>query len=344
MGNIIYNLTNFVNSFCSNMTTLPWQQAHWAHLHSYIAQQRIPQALLITGSKGVGKLQLAEQFANALLCEQPLADSHACGHCHSCLLLEAHTHPDFMQLQPEEGKTVIAIDQIRNLITKLTLKPQFDRYRVVILNPADKMNNAAANAFLKCLEEPNERTVLVLISDRQGKLPATILSRCQKLAITMPDKITVSNWLKTQGVQEDAGVLLGLAQGAPLLALSYAKDGKVTLRNECFKQWLAVAKRQSHPVIIAEQWLKLPETALLFWLTSWVVDLIKCTYQSRAEHLYNSDLHTPLHDLTQHLTLKGLYQLYDLLLLSRQRLDSTINKQSLFEEILIQWSELNRSQ
>ena len=325
------------------MTTLPWQQAQWTHLHSYIVQQRIPQALLITGNKGVGKLQLAEQFAAALLCEQPQIDSHACGHCHSCLLLKAQTHPDFMLVEPEEGKTTIAIDQIRSLITKLTLKPQFDRYRVVILNPADKINNAAANAFLKCLEEPNERTILILVSDRQSKLPATILSRCQKLAIAMPDKATVLTWLKAQKIQQDASVLLGLAQGAPLLALSYAKDETLTQRNECFKQWLAVAKRQTHPVLIAEQWLKLPETALLFWLTSWVIDLIKARYQNHAEHLYNSDLQSSLQSLTQRLDLKGLYQLYDLLLLSRGRLESTINKQSLFEEILIQWSELNRS-
>lgn len=326
------------------MTTLPWQQAHWTHLNSYIQQQRIPQALLITGSKGLGKLRLAEQFATALLCEQVQADGQACGHCHSCLLLQAQTHPDFMLVQPEEGKTTIAIDQIRSLITKLNLKPQFERYRVVILNPADKMNNASANAFLKCLEEPNERTVIVLISDRQSKLPATILSRCQKLAMTQPDKAMVLNWLRTQGIQDDAGVLLALAQGAPLLALDYAKLGFVALRNDCFQQWLAVAKQQTHPILIAEQWLKLPEaTPLLFWLSSWVIDLIKCAYHSHADTLYNADLYASLQNLTQSLELKDLYQLHDLLLLSRVRLETQINKQSLLEEILILWSELNRS-
>jgi DNA polymerase-3 subunit delta' len=326
------------------MITLPWQQAHWTHLNSYIQQQRIPQALLITGNKGLGKLQLAEQFAAALLCEQVQANAQSCGHCPSCLLLKAQTHPDFMLVQVEEGKTTIAIDQIRSLISKLTLKPQFESYRVVILNPADKLNNAAANAFLKCLEEPNERTVIVLISDKPGKLPATIRSRCQKLVITQPDKMMVLNWLQTQGIQEDAAVLLALSRGAPLLALDYAKQGFVALRNDCFQQWLAVAKHQTHPILIAEQWLKLPEaTPLLFWLSSWVVDLIKCTYQSRADNLYNLDLYPLLQNMAQSLDLKGLYSLYDSLLLSRERLETQINKQSLFEEILIQWSELNRS-
>ena len=325
------------------MTTLPWQQAHWAHLHSYIVQQRIPQALLITGSKGLGKQQLAERFVYALLCEQVQDNGHGCGRCHSCLLLNAQTHPDFMLVQPDEGKTGIAIDQIRGLITKLALKPQFERYRVVILNPADKMNNAAANAFLKCLEEPNERTVLVLVSDKQHKLPATIRSRCQQVVINQPDKTLAFDWLRTQNIGADAKVLLALAQGAPLLALDYAKQGVLAQRNDCFQQWQQVAARRIHPIFVAEQWLKLPETMLLFWLNSWVIDLIKCAHHSRAEHLYNPDLHTSLQRLAQTLPLLGLYQLYDLLLLSRVRLETQVNKQSLLEEILIQWSELNRS-
>jgi DNA polymerase-3 subunit delta' len=325
------------------MLTLPWQHAHWTHLHSYIRQQRIPQALLITGSKGLGKQQLAEQFAYALLCEQVQDDGHSCGVCHSCLLLNAKTHPDFMVVQPDEGKTGIAIDQIRSLITKLALKPQFERYRVVILNPADKMNNAAANAFLKCLEEPNERTVLILVSDKPHKLPATIRSRCQQIVINQPDKTRVLDWLHTQNIGADAQVLLALAQGAPLLALDYAKQGVLAQRNECFKQWQQIAARKIHPILVAEQWLKLPESALLLWLSSWVVDLIKCAYHSRAEHLYNPDLYSTLQTLSQKLAVQDLYQLYDLLLLSRVRLETQINKQSLFEEILIQWSELHRS-
>jgi len=114
------------------------------------------------------------------------------------------------------------------------------------------------------LERTHERTILILVSDRQSKLPATILSRCQKLAIAMPDKATVLTWLKAQKIQQDASVLLGLAQGAPLLALSYAKDETLTQRNECLKQWLAVAKRQTHPVLIANNGLSTPKPRYYF--------------------------------------------------------------------------------
>ncbi|HEY8157701.1 MAG TPA: DNA polymerase III subunit delta' [Methylobacter sp.] len=326
---------------------MPWQQPLWEHLCSYIEQKRIPQALLITGNKGLGKQQLASQFAIALLCAAPKTNVMACGFCSSCLLVNAETHPDFIQVQPEEAGKGITIGQIRSLITRLTLKPQFETHRVVIINPADKMNNAAANAFLKCLEEPTERTVIILITEKPSKLPATIISRCQKLAIASPDKQTVADWL-AKTLQSDAAdkklyCNISLAQGAPLLALDYANDGTLTLRNECFKAWMAIAKWHESPVIVAEDWNKLPASPLIFWMTSWIIDLIKCFYHSEVENLYNPDLNEQLQELSQQLELKGLYKLYDLLLIGRQRLDTQINKQLLLEEILIQWHELNRS-
>jgi DNA polymerase-3 subunit delta' len=327
---------------------LPWQQHQWQHLYGYIEQKRIPQSLLITGNKGLGKQQIASQFAAALLCTAPQANGMACGLCSSCLLVNAETHPDFIQVQPEEPGKGISIGQIRSLITRLTLKPQYETTRVVIINPADKMNNAAANAFLKCLEEPAERTAILLVSEKPSKLPATIISRCQKLAIVSPDKQFVADWL-ARTLQIDGatdGKLyanLSLAQGAPLLALEYANEGTITLRNECFKKWLAIAKRHESPVIVAEDWHKLAASPLLFWMTSWIIDLIKCFYHSEAENLYNPDLKEQLQELSQQLELKGLYKLYDLLLTGRQRIDTQINKQLLFEEILIQWHELNWS-
>jgi DNA polymerase-3 subunit delta' len=327
---------------------LPWQQQDWAHLCGYIAQKRIPQALLISGNKGLGKQRLAQQFASSLLCIVPQANGTACGLCCSCVLVNAETHPDFIQIQPEEPGKGITISQIRSLITRLTLKPQFETHRIVIVNPADKMNNAAANAFLKCLEEPTERTLIILISEKPGKLPATIISRCQKLALATPDKQAVVAWL-AKILQCDASANqslhsnVSLAQGAPLLALDYAKDETLIKRNDCFNAWLAIAKQVKSPVIIAEDWHKLPASPLLFWMTSWVIDLIKCFYHTKVENLYNPDLSRQLQELSVQLELKGLYQLYDLLLASRHRLDTQINRQLMFEEILIQWHELNRS-
>jgi DNA polymerase-3 subunit delta' len=257
-------------------------------------------------------------------------------------LLAAETHPDYISIKPEELGKAIGIGQIRSLITRLTLKPQFEAHRVVVINPAEQMNNAAANAFLKCLEEPPERSIILLITDKPAQLPATIISRCQKLTMARPDRETHSAWLRQQNIHDNLDLLYSLSQGAPLLAQSYAHDKMLTLRNQCFKTWVAVAKKQSHPVMVAEDWHKLPEASLLFWITSWIIDLIKCCYQTPALKLYNPDFHEPLQELSQQLELKRIYKLYDLLLISRQRSATPINKQSMFEEILIQWFELTQ--
>ena len=326
------------------MRILPWQQQNWEHLCDYRLQDRVPQALLITGNIGLGKQYLANQFALSLLCAKPQVNGLGCGHCVSCLLLNVETHPDFIRIRPDEPGKAITIGQIRSLVTRLALKPQFESYRVVIINPADLMNNAAANAFLKCLEEPTERTVMLLITDKPAHLPATIISRCQKLAVVKPDKESAGVWLKQQKVETSQGnvfTLLGLAKGSPLLALDYVNDGTLPLRNDCFKAWMDIAKQRRHPAIIAEDWYKLPESPLIFWITSWIIDIIKCCYQIKTGCLYNPDLKESLQELSQQLELKELYKLYDLVLISRQRLNTQINKHTMFEEILIKWFELN---
>ena len=165
------------------MTLLPWQLDLWTQLNDYKKQNRVPQALLINGAKGIGKLNLAELFAMSLLCQKPGSDGLACGNCKPCFLLTADSHPDLIKIYPEEAGKAITIGQIRLLLTQLNLKPQFDSYRVIIIHPAEQLNNAAANAFLKYLEEPTERTIVILVSNDLSIMPATILSRCQKLKL-----------------------------------------------------------------------------------------------------------------------------------------------------------------
>jgi len=112
-------------------------------------------------------------------------------------------------------------------------------------------------------------------------------------------------------------------------------------REQCFKDWLALARQQTHPVIIAEKWLKLSDATLLSWLNSWLSDLIKCKFQLASDYLFNKDLNKSLRELSNRLELKDLYPLYDLVLVSKQRLTTTVNKQCLLEELLNRWTQIN---
>lgn len=316
----------------------PWQDSYWQHLAAYVKQERIPQALLIGGVAGLGKQQLALYFAQYLICLDRQENTF-CGHCASCKLFVANTHPDYILLEPEEPGKTIGIDLVRQLITKLALKPQYSAYRVVLIKPTENMNVSSANAFLKCLEEPPERTVFLLHTEQMQKLPATIISRCQKLLLTAPDADIASFWLQQQGVAEQQRLLLNIAQGAPLQALVYAKENLLEQRLQCFEDWQSIILRHACPVSLAEKWYKLPATQLVHWLISWVEDIIKCHFTVEQSFLTNEDLAKHLHVLAKRLDLFKLYKFYNLLLKGSYRFQTQLNKQLLLEEILITWSQ-----
>ena len=322
----------------------PWLKPSWVQLNNYILQNRVPQALLITGNKGLGKKHLIRHFSKKLLCSAAELNTMACGKCQSCILFDSETHPDYMLIEPEEEGQVIGISVIRTLTEKLALKPQFEGYRVIIISSAESLNESSANAFLKYLEEPTERTCLFLVTERSYKLPATIRSRCQKLEILTPDGRSLQEWWLSQGVEDSAQLLLNLAQGAPLLAKQFADSELLNKRQKCFENWKKFTSSEVNFVVLAEQWVKFERTEinmLLLWMISWVTDLTKLSYHSQAKNLVNVDLVADLQEIAIKLDLKYLYNYYDLLLSCRQKLDTQLNKQLMFEEILIEWSKLN---
>lgn len=328
------------------MTTLyPWQQPAWQTLQAYLAQGRIPQALLVSGPAGIGRRHLLDYYARALLCETPAGDASACGRCHACLLVAAGTHPDYLSVEPDEPGKAIGIDKIRHLIAKLALKPQYDRtYRMVILSPAELLNTASANAFLKCLEEPTERTCLLLLTEQPGRLPATIRSRCQKLYCPLPPKALALEWLAGQGILTDAEPILELARGAPLLAGEYAQRNIAEYRQRYFQDWLAIVRGQGNPLAVAEQWQKGEPVELavaLTWMAQWVADIIRCAHVAEPADAADPDMKNALQALSKRLELQGLYRFYDALLLAKSQLATQMNRQLLVEQLLIRWSQLN---
>ena len=325
---------------------LPWLEATALQLGHYIEQDRIPQALLIVGTKGLGKLLLAENYSRSLLCMDLQVNHSACGQCSACLLFEANTHPDYTLIQPEEKGKVIGVDVIRGLTEKLSLKPHFQQYRIVIITPAEALNNAASNAFLKYLEEPTERTCLILITEKPSHLSATLRSRCQTIFVPMPESNCVSQWLTQQGIIKNQTLLLKLSRNAPLLARQLATDELILeLRVHCFEQWIELSRSNENLLNYAEQWSKFDKDILellIVWLISYLEDMIKLAHDERCSLLVNSDCISALQTCVNSLNLRAVYDYYDVLLQSQKRFDSSLNKQLLLEQLFIQWSQLNR--
>jgi len=208
--------------------------------------ERLPHALLIHGPRGVGKLALAERASQFLLCESPAG--RPCGSCDGCRWFLGGNHPDFRRLEPEalakepppelaeeaparrskQPSIEIKVDQVRELANFLYIGSHRGRLRVAMVHPADDMNENAANALLKGLEEPPAGAVFILVSHRPAQLLPTIRSRCVAIPVPLPPRDAAVEWLSRQGVKE-AQRWLAYAGGAPLRAVEHAAKGAPAL-------------------------------------------------------------------------------------------------------------------
>jgi DNA polymerase-3 subunit delta' len=199
-------------------------------LRRYAAAARRAPGFLFHGEEGIGKEKAARAFAEALICRSPGADG-ACGACPECRLLAGGGHPSLFFVAKPEDKASIPIDKIRELWEELSLKAFSDRPRVVLFLPADDLQLPAANALLKTLEEPPPSTHLLLVAHRLSRLPATILSRCQKIPFSPLSPGTVERVLRSApGVaerypEEALRTAVACCGGSPGRALALLEGG-----------------------------------------------------------------------------------------------------------------------
>ncbi|ORU93754.1 MAG: DNA polymerase III subunit delta' [Cycloclasticus sp. symbiont of Bathymodiolus heckerae] len=313
----------------------PWLRGYWGRLSRYQAQDRLPSAIMLVGSEGLGLLEFATAFAGRTFCLSAQANGLLCGECASCLLFNAGNYPDFFHLDPEEGKASIKIDAIRKLSEALALSSQYAKPRVVVINPATAMLHQAANSLLKTLEEPSENTCLILIADKVSKISATIRSRCQIITIKNIDLSEAENWLKNQGC-EKAKEYLNLANHLPILAYELWQKEALVVRTEVFKDFMSLVKGQLDPLLFAGKCVGLKGFPVLTWLTSWLTDAIKCSNNPEDSWLLNPDLKDDLKVLAETLNLSNIHKLLEKLGQLINLESSQVNQQLLLEDFAIQ--------
>ena len=269
----------------------PWLEAAWQRVLS--TKARPAQALLLAGPRGVGKGALAQAWAQALLCEAPQPDGAACGSCAACHWFETGGHPDFrlVTLQEKAGKegetrlaTAIEVDQAREAVDFVQLSTYRAGFRVVLVDPADSLNLAAANALLKVLEEPPLNTVFVLVSDQPRRLLPTIRSRCTRLDIGLPPVELAQQWLVGQGV-EDASNLLALSGGTPLDAQRWTEGGELDERHAVLEG--LARPDQIDPVTLGERWKAVSPQTWHNVAFKWLGDLLAVKLQGKVQ--FNRD-------------------------------------------------------
>jgi len=185
---------------------------------------RLHHAYLFEGPRGVGKRTVADLLAMAANCEE--ANDRPCGRCRTCHAIAEGTHPDVIRVEvpPDRASGTIPVGAVREVIRQAGYRRYAARWRVVVVDPAEAMQEAAANALLKTLEEPPEGTGFVLVTHNASALLPTIRSRCQRVRLGAVAVREIERWLERRGVEE-AHLLARLSLGCPGRALELAGDG-----------------------------------------------------------------------------------------------------------------------
>ncbi len=323
----------------------PWQQGLWDSLRRLFGEGRLPHALLLAAADGMGKQQLARAFSAWVLCREP-GPQGACGHCKSCQLLAAGSHPDLLWVSPEsEGEKVskvIKVEQARAVVDFASQSAQLQGWRVVVLSPAHALNTASANALLKTLEEPGRDTLILLLTDQPMGLLATIRSRCQLLPLSLPDLEVAMDWLRPQVPDaREAQTLLQLARGAPVAALALRDSAWFQARRELLADLAAVSRGEQTPLAAATRWSKMDA---IEQVTAWQSLLDDAVQLRMAPELTSrhgdlqAELGSLLGVLSAETLLDSLWQAVE----SRRLLDTNVQPQAILESLWLHWGRETR--
>jgi DNA polymerase-3 subunit delta' len=326
---------------------LSWQRAVVAEILS--RRERWPHAMLITGPAGIGKRVLAESLALALVCESPAPLGAACGACPGCQYAAAAQHPDLRIVEPiesedDEAKPVewISVHRVRALTRWAELTSHRGGAKVAVIVPAERMHAAAANALLKTLEEPPANTYFMLVSHLPGRLPATIVSRCQRVVAPRPSAAEARAWLEQQGVQH-ANAALAQAHFAPLRAIGLADAGYQAERSAWIR---ALAAPRELPVAgLGARIDAAPRDArkemlasVIDWLVGWCADLARV--RAGGVPVENADAERALGALATRVAAAPLFRYHRSLLLQRALLAHPLQPRLVVEALLIDYRAL----
>ncbi|MCB5189861.1 DNA polymerase III subunit delta' [Methylobacillus arboreus] len=327
-----------------------WHASTWQRLQQ--SRQRRHHALLLRGKQGIAKLDFANALAQSLLCQSPAVDGYACGHCVSCSWFSQNSHPDYRLLTPEQEipettdtapvskkparkSTQISVAQVRELAGFLELSShQNDGVRIVVIHPADTLNQTSANALLKMLEEPPADVMFILVTSSPQRLLPTIMSRCQQVEMPAPSEQEALAWLEQQGVN-DAQYWLAYSGGSPLKAVEAATAGNE--RMQIVPARLAQGY-QLDPFTSAAEFAALGMEDVMTAVQKWVYDLLAIRLNTRPRY-HVRDL-AALQALSKSVDLSALLAFQRQVDEARRSASHPLNNELQLEHLLLQYSKL----
>ncbi|MGF2252186.1 DNA polymerase III subunit delta' [Yersinia ruckeri] len=320
------------------MNWYPWLNAPYRQLVGQHIAGRGHHALLVHALPGNGADALIYGLSRWLMCQQRQGEK-SCGECHSCRLMLAGNHPDWHVLTPEKGKSSIGVERVRTLIETLYSHAQQGGAKVIWLPQAESLTDAAANALLKTLEEPPEKTYFLLRCVEPSRLLPTLRSRCFYWHFSSPETALSMQWLGRQVSAEPVAMLaaLQLSEGGPIAA-------EQLLQPERWAQRTALCQAFSEGLSRQDLMSLLPQlnhdnvSERLHWLSSLLLDALKWQ-QGAGNFIVNQDQRQLVQQLAQSTPISALLQSANQWLHCRHQLSSVVgvNRELLLTEQLLNW-------
>lgn len=273
-------------------------------LKKALVTHSLPHAYLFYGTEGVGRFKTALALAGAMFCGD--AEGDACGICSHCTRVAREAHPGLSVIRPMSRKGdkdwivdpvrgTIRIDRIRELQRWFAVRSFEGGWRVCVLDGADKMNLAAANALLKTLEEPPPESLLVLVSPARTQMPPTVVSRCQALYFPPVSRPEIEEILRGtfQGPPESLPLVAALSGGSVGMALRMDPEWISGERREWIQRLAdhISAGRGGSAVDFAEDLAGCDQiVSVLDLFLLWLRDLLICRGLGSPDRLLNRDM------------------------------------------------------
>jgi DNA polymerase III subunit delta' len=295
--------------------TPPWLSKEMAALGAAYEADRMPHALLIHEAPGAGGDWLASWIAKRVL------------------QTDRELHPDWISVRPSDESRQIRIEQVRELGQELALTSHQGGYKVGVVSPADVLNRFAANALLKTLEEPPQRTVLILVATQPSRLPATILSRCQRVRVSAPSRAEAVSWLESTRGKGDWNAVLDILGEAPMLAAESDFAAVVQIGADARRGLEETVSGRSDPVSTAERWSREDPALRLRCFENWLTERIRRQTGTKG-FLTELGAGTHLSRAETVLNIRELFELLDGVRELKSALETPINRGLALEHLL----------
>lgn len=316
------------------LQTIIGHQQQIDRLIAAVSQHRVAHAYLLSGPAGIGKKLVALHFARQLLCET----AQGCGDCSACHKVDSGSHPD-LSILISEG-SYLKIEQIRTLQQFLLLRPLEGRYKICLIDDAEKLTVEAANALLKTLEEPQPGTILLLISSRPEQLLPTIRSRCQQLRFSKIPRPELTEHLTTtlDLSVEQAAAMAAVADGSFTKILGSHQEFYLKKRPEWIQTLSALTTTSTIPLFAFAQALRdekehLPDILDMF--LTFYRDLLLCQKDVPPAELINQDLLPLISEQSRSTLLPQLLNRIEAVTTARKNLARNVNPLLALEFMLL---------